>query len=104
MLFFEGIAAMIENIKDMFSEVGFSGTIEHYADKLFELYTTLFVNFMDKAQGLFYNMGNKAITVFHVDFMDNFFVTVCGFIFGFFILKFVLGKVFDLVGRWLDPL
>lgn len=102
--YFSGLGSFIIYLKDMISNEGLGGTIEHYATKIFDFYTDLFLKFIDNSKEFFGQMGSKAISVFTFDFTSNFFVCVIGFIFGFFILKFALGKVFDLVGRWLDPM
>ena len=72
--------------------------------RLFDKICNLFFNFLDLSKPMFIDFGNHAINTFAFSLTDNFFNTVIGIIFGFFVFKFALGKVIDLIGRWLDPL
>lgn len=104
---FSGIFAWIKNLiysNSIFDAVGMSSEdkVNAYIDYLFDAITNIFFSFLDHTASMFNSFGNKAISLFQIDFTNNFFVTVCGCIFGFFIFKFVLGKVIDLVSRIID--
>ena len=101
--YFVGLGTFIQQAKSSISEDGLGAYIETFASKVFDFYTSMFLNFLDKSKPMFNQLGRKAISTFHFDFNDNFIVTCVGLIFGFFLFKFVLGKVIDLIGRWLDP-
>ncbi len=71
--------------------------------RLFNTICNVFFNILDMAKPMFSDFGNHAINTFAFSLTDNFFNTIIGIIFGFFVFKFALGKVLDLIGRWLDP-
>ena len=75
------------------------------SDKL-EIFTSflsvLFFRFVDSSKGIFSQLGTAALDIFTFKLDQNFFITIIGFIFGFFILKFVFGKAIDLISRFLD--
>jgi hypothetical protein len=72
--------------------------------KVFNFFTDMFFGLLSYSKPMFAEFGNRAIATFDFDFKNNFVVTVIGLMFGFFLFKFILSKVFDLLGRWVDPM
>ena len=58
--------------------------------------------FLENCSGAFNAIGNKFISLIQIDFTSNFLVVIVGFIFGFWLFKFVLGKVIDLASNLID--
>ena len=101
---FSDIASFFAYYHDLIQSEGIGAALEDYAYDLFLKLEEWFFSFLDTSKEFFIDIGQKALYVFQFDFTKNFLVTVVGFIFGFFVFKFILSKIFDLIGRWLDPM
>lgn len=72
--------------------------------RAFNTLTDVFFTFLDYSKVMFSGFGARAVQTFDFDFREHFFTTIVGLIFGFFIFKFILNKVFDLITNLLDPM
>ena len=83
---------------------GIDGALTYYFNILFEHISNFFFGFMAESKSAFASIGSKAVSSFNVELNANFFFYVLGLIFGFFLIKFVLGKVLDLITNIIDPM
>ena len=83
---------------------GIDGAITYYFNILFEHVSNFFFKFLGESKNVFSSIGSSAVSAFHVELNGNFFFYVVGIIFGFFLVKFVLGKVLDLITNLIDPM
>ena len=97
-------ASWLFHYRDEFAENGFQGIIDSFIDDWFTWISNILFNFLSSAKHVFIEIGDKAVSLFSFQFNSNFLFTICGVIFGFFILKFALGKLIDYILRLMDPM
>ena len=65
--------------------------------RIFSKLTDWFMALLNYSKPMWAGFGEYAIGTFTITLNDQFFTTVIGFIFGFFIFKFCLSKTLDLI-------
>ena len=104
---FSGLFSWVRNLifaNGIMDEVGMTAEEKRNAfiEYLFDTLTDIFFSFFEQMSSAFSAFGSRAINYFSFSFTSNFFITIVGIIFGFFVFKFILGKVIDLISNIID--